>query len=414
MYIADWSQLQNELLRTIAELLSANRDYLAFRATCKSWRSAVEEMPLHYPYQLPLLMLPYDKNVKAYSAFSLSDNKIFYLKLSEVPGLRYCGSSNGWLVAVDETPAIHLFNPFTKSQIELPPITTFSEVLGFDKSKVGAEYNVRSLFDGVVETPNSEWIRTRFIKKAVVSSDPTSNPNYVVMAIHGERQKLAFCRHGDKEWTVIEKIWCPYCDIVCYKEQFYVVDSNGRVAICNIDGPPDAVEVMPQMNIYVPPQMDIYQQTMYLVESMGELLQVVRYCQDIHTGEDVRYCEDIHNWIYYTVRFKVFKMDISRWKRFEVKTLGDCMLFLGSNYSLSLSAHDFPRFKRNCIYFTDDAVYSYKAGVRGGHDLGMFNLEDNSITSLPCQYHSSNDLGMIWPPPIWLHTSYRRNDALEE
>ena len=52
--------------------------------------------------------------------------------------------------------------------------------------------------------------------------------------------------------------------------------------------------------------------------------------------------------------FEIFKLDFvdnDQWV--DVKSLGDRVLFLGGNHSMSVSTNDFPECKRNSIYFTD-------------------------------------------------------------
>ncbi|KAK1272731.1 hypothetical protein QJS04_geneDACA009777 [Acorus gramineus] len=63
----------------------------------------------------------------------------------------------------------------------------------------------------------------------------------------------------------------------------------------------------------------------------------------------------------------------------QVKSIGDCALFLGVNHSLCLPVEGVSGVKRNCIYFTDDhqeAIFVDRHGVR---DLGVFNIEDGSV-----------------------------------
>ncbi|KAL5972554.1 hypothetical protein ACLOJK_039358 [Asimina triloba] len=64
-------------------------DYFALAATCKLWRSHIKQAAFTYPHVLPLLILPYgsDEKKQTYHVFSLSDDRMFELKLSYLPGL---------------------------------------------------------------------------------------------------------------------------------------------------------------------------------------------------------------------------------------------------------------------------------------------------------------------------------------
>lgn len=120
----DWSELPPELLHTISTNLTILLDYVRFRSVCVNWRLSAPKTPTHLPCQLPWLMLPKSRtqNTHRRGFYSLSDNKVYFLNLPEVSNRRRrCGSSHGWLVILDETPAVFLLNPLTRSKVNLPP-----------------------------------------------------------------------------------------------------------------------------------------------------------------------------------------------------------------------------------------------------------------------------------------------------
>ncbi|KAI3865675.1 hypothetical protein MKW92_017531 [Papaver armeniacum] len=84
----------------------------------------------------------------------------------------------------------------------------------------------------------------------------------------------------------------------------------------------------------------------------------------------------------------------------EVKSLGDQILFFGTNSSLFLLASEFSGCQGNSIYFTNDYSEANDDGIHGIHDSGVFNMKDCSIEALPyCT------IGYDWsfmPPPIWI------------
>lgn len=88
-----------------------------------------------------------------------------------------------------------------------------------------------------------------------------------------------------------------------------------------------------------------------------------------------------------TCRFKVYKLDVSddgsSW--FEVRDLGGDSLFLGKNSSWSISSANFPAYKGNRIYFTDDNrdVYDQVEFRVVSFDMGVYDLDDGMIQSSP-------------------------------
>lgn len=102
-----------------------------------------------------------------------------------------------------------------------------------------------------------------------------------------------------------------------------------------------------------------------------------------------------------TVKFLVFRFDWNGKKWESMTSLDDKVLFLGENASLALKASNYRGCKGNRIYFTDDysgANYDSIASIAGDHDVGVYNLEDGSIESLPCYPQNSH-----WP--IWITPS---------
>ncbi|XP_010266939.1 PREDICTED: F-box protein SKIP23-like [Nelumbo nucifera] len=380
----DWSQLPPDMIVMMSRKLTVYIDYLRFRAVCVNWRSAVSKRPDHLPCQLPWLMLPNTRNNDTCRGFfSLSDDKIHWLELPEASRRRRCcGSSQGWLVVVEESPVIRLLNPLTRAQIQLPPLTTFPNVLGFDVYRIGKEYTLQTS-SGDCYSRNLKEMRDSFLKKVILSSSPASSSEYVALAILNETGELAFCRHGDEGWTFIEDAQPCYEDVICYKGLFYAVDRRGKVVICDVSGVSPVVTVINTLWLF---GGDI----LYLVEQSGELLLVTRHLELGLVEPDMAYK---------TIRFEVAKLDSSSQNWVKLKGIGDHVLFLGKNSSLSLSASDYPECRRNCIYFTDDYSEVNFEGVRGDYDVGVFNLEDDSIEPLLCYSQSSL---LIWPPPLWI------------
>lgn len=74
----------------------------------------------------------------------------------------------------------------------------------------------------------------------------------------------------------------------------------------------------------------------------------------------------------------------------ELDDLGDQMLFVGKNRSMSLAAASYPGCKGNCIYFTDEDD-RHKCNARdirdgdklcmdvGNYDMGMYDMESGDV-----------------------------------
>lgn len=393
----DWSDLQPELIEAIGKKLKVHKDYVRFRAVCSNWRRSTSKTPKHLPCQLPWLMLPQSSNQNRQSHlrsfFSLSDNKIHRLSLPEASNIRRrCGSSHGWLVILEETPAVFLINPLTRVKHHLPPLSSFPNVTKFNFYDVGREYTLKTS-EGDVYACNLKEMRDSFIKKVVFSSSPSDeDSDYFALAILNQTGDLAYCKKGDNLWKFIDNAQ-SYCeDVVYHKGCFYAVSKYGTIAVCDISGPLPIVSFIP-----TPPQVGGDMQ--YLVSLEDELLLVTRY---LELGFDVdQHQLDI---FYKTTEFRVCKL-VSNGPMWEiVSKLDEWALFVGENSSMAFRASDFQGCKGNRIYFTDDYSEWNYDGANGDHDLGVYDLEDGSVVALPC-YPRKFYNGRRWPPPIWITPS---------
>ncbi|CAL1410293.1 unnamed protein product [Linum trigynum] len=114
-------------------------------------------------------------------------------------GKRYRGSTKGWLCIVDKAPGISLLNPLTKTEIALPPATSFPGVLAYRPEKAWGEYLLQ-MADGSEESISKNFFLKKYLKRVVVSAEPTSQ-ECIVMAIrwNTEDNRLAFCRPAEIE-----------------------------------------------------------------------------------------------------------------------------------------------------------------------------------------------------------------------
>lgn len=390
----DWSDLPPELVEFIANKIKIHKDYIRFRSVCLNWRFSIPKTPKHLPCQLPWLMLPPSRSHHHQSSsrrgfYSLSDNKVHFFTLPEVSiTRRRCGSSFGWLVMLDETPAMFLINPLTKAKLHLPPLSSFPNVMNFTFYNIGKEYTLKT-GEGDVYYCNLKEMRDSFIKKVIFSASPSNKSDYIALAILNQTGDLAFCKKGDQSWKFMPDAQ-SYCeDVIYHKGLFYAVNKFGSIVVCDLHGDSPKVSF-----INTPRQLGGDMQ--YLVSSVNELLLVTRYLE-------LEFDVDQHQLdiLYKTIEFRVFRLDLSGPKWEIVTRLDDRALFVGENSSLVICASDFPGCKGNCIYYTDDYSEWNYDGANGDHDLGVYDLEDGSVEALPC-YPKNSYSGRRWPPPIWV------------
>ncbi|XP_059626765.1 probable F-box protein At1g44080 [Cornus florida] len=405
------SALPPEVMEVILQKLNIV-GFHCFSAVCKSWRSIAVTAKHHQHFsfrQLPWLMLSTNNSLRddqqrffslmlstnnslqddEQRFFSLDHGKIFKLNLPEVCHCRCCGSSWGWLILANRSGDNILFNPFSRRKIQLPSQTTLPV----------AQY-IHTL-GGVME---QWWKGPSFIRKAMLLSPPASDndgnivgDDCIVVAIY-ELAKLCFCRPGDQAWTGFgnEHLGVSFEDMILYNDQLYGVTDEYDLVLIELDPQPRGTKVtMPS-----PDGHDRHShpdsEFIYLVESCGELLMVVRHCRYPTGNGSFPPC--------FTTAFKVFKFDSSGPRWVEVDNLGDQMLFVGTSSGISFSASLFSGFRGNCIYFTDDNFWNIVIifeGPKACRDLGVFSLDDGSIKSFfPTGSHSS------LCPPVWYMPSH--------
>ncbi|PIA43348.1 hypothetical protein AQUCO_01900017v1 [Aquilegia coerulea] len=353
----NWLDLPSHLVCLISDKLLLNiKDYIHFGAVCHPWRSVYVEN-LHrrcLPRQLPMLMLGSELNngdPDKRCLYDLSEKRVYNFSL-QIPRDMECRSSTqGWLITVDDKSRVYLLNPFmlVNNKINLPHLPYFQS----------AGY---------------------FLVKGVLSSNPTSSPNYVVMAIYSGLHALAFYKSGDNAWTSLGSECIKIHDVIYYRDQFYAVDWYGTIWACDVNSSHNKV------SIATPPLDEDNVWISYIVESSGDLLCVRK--KRIWIKDNC----------YSTVGFKVFKLDTVKHKWFEIRNLGGQTLFLGDNTSVSLLASDYPGCSPNCIYFTEEFCFYKKSD--GRYDIRVFNLEERSI-----EVYRATEAKRIFTAPIWIEAS---------
>ncbi|XP_049396959.1 probable F-box protein At1g65740 [Solanum stenotomum] len=392
--LADWSELQYDLLVLIARHLNLIEDYLNFGTVCKSWHSVPTKNNFNnYLSRAPWLMIAEEDGNSIRKFFSLYNGMILNKRIPKARRKR-CMESMGWLIMVGEDEGeISMLHPFSGVQIELPHQNT---TIDYHNHRTG-------------------W-KMGFIFKAVLSANPSHTFDYLLMVIEGNTRFLSFWRPGDIRWTRVtlqatNRMRTAFFDLIYFNGQIYAVDYSGDLLVCDI-----ADVVSPQPTKYhivaqIPLQPQDRREQLYIVESLGSLFVILRYGVQLRLPKDdcdripltfipiadERGVQDVE-YTYGTRNFRVFQVDLAVGKMAETRELGDMAFFLGANTSLSVQASQFPGIKPNHIYFTDDYFVTYLAYEEGGGlDMGVFKLADGSI-----QPHYNGVSLSRFCPPTWV------------
>ncbi|KAL6217463.1 hypothetical protein ACLB2K_010680 [Fragaria x ananassa] len=315
--------LPEDLIISIAKLVlvASFEEFSVFGAVCRSWKSAADRLKKNYltnttaglgslTNQVPLLVLPptnrWNEDDGMVKFFSLTKGKTYKHSLPET-ARKECYSSLGWLLTLSdqrrEGLQCHLVHPLNRTNIQLPDL---------------------------------RYPYTDFISKFVLSSSPSWTFHSVVMC--ATAMTLEFCRPGmGIDWTHINPInpkstpqlvpQFEISDLLYYKGQFYVVDLEGCVLVCDIENP---------------------KTSMVAPEIPSELSRV----------------------------FEVPFSNEKSWSESEVKNLGSRTVFLsGRSSSFSIDSSGYSRCKPNCIYFNNSSRDCYGLAL----DAGILNMEDGTI-----------------------------------
>ncbi|PIA63537.1 hypothetical protein AQUCO_00201108v1 [Aquilegia coerulea] len=415
-----FDRLPKHLFELIILTRLSLRDLIRFGATCHSMRSLAAEIQNYY-HQLPWLMISQDKDTQTGTFFSLSESKIYHLKLEDVPSQSYCcGSTQGYLIMANRDENF-LYNPFSHDQVSLPQ-----------------QYVPRQ--DTISASNDFRY----YFMKAILSSPPKAGTSQcVVAALCSNSHVVELCKPHDAEWSVFSAdkdvdnqiiiIYDPgdeeeevvalgeketgkeivvmdeletedkllFSDVLFHKELLYGLTFRNQLVRFEIQNTKPTYRILNVLPMEMPLDTTVQYINNYLVESCGALLMVYRF----------RKCRGRRKYgrVHITINFLVFKLDessdVPQWV--ELKSIGDQMIFLGRNSSISISAKGVPGFKGNCIYFTEDSR-SYYFGESHKRpycsDNGIFYLEDGHIASLftPDDTHTFNI------QPIWV-TPYKIN-----
>ncbi|KAJ1688992.1 hypothetical protein LUZ63_013147 [Rhynchospora breviuscula] len=357
--MAAWSDLTFDVLEHITSFLPLP-DHYRFGAICKNWRS-ISKLKRHPPTpQLPWLLLEDDKKTRNRKFYCLSEAKHYSIDILELHGRYICGSSYGWLFAVDLKITGILINPFTRECYELPPFPGYSEYT-----------NVTTLIENVPSDYNEEPIGWTFeemqpiiVWKAILSHDPKERSDFTAMILFGEMNEPAFWRPGDSSWTVIDGLDCSMDDILYFKGNFYVVAAMNLLCVVDFECKPKLIEV----GLEIPAQISVEGCGLqrYLIDFNGHMLLIERFGHSDKNDKSI------------TDGFIVIepKLEQNCYKIWE--DIDGYALFLGRNAGIHVDSCRLPKCKKNGIYFTHPTE-SISPVEFGFHDLGVFDMTNKTI-----------------------------------
>lgn len=165
---------------SISELFVNRGNRSIWRTYCRLLKDLLLALCHSQPFGAPILLLSCKPDSNSHEYVCVHDGTVnCRIFLPEAANKWICGSSWGCLVLVNiRGIEVCLYNPLTRAQIQLPSLDSFPE-----------------LKSGIAEPDNTPQDCFRFITKAIISSNPTSNPDdWLVMAIVGNITPVVLLR----------------------------------------------------------------------------------------------------------------------------------------------------------------------------------------------------------------------------
>ncbi|KAK9740558.1 hypothetical protein RND81_03G044500 [Saponaria officinalis] len=364
---ADWSLLPFDIVASIALTLETFEDFIRFSAVCRTWNRASSLIKHQWRAtpSVPWLLLAENTNENpncVRKLFNISNDKFYQLSLPQTFGKRCWGSAYGWIAMVD-----HDLNHFL-------------------------------------------WFMHCFLSKLIVIKVSQGDRHeFVIMVLYHYNKCLAFAMHGDQTWTsLIVKENRKVIDAVVTAHYVFSLHDDGSIVHWNVKEFYSR-EIVEPISYHPPADPEIFEElderarSIYLVQSGCDLLMVLRFTtnslrSDDEIDLDEYGLDDSDDFTYHTFGFKVFKLDHKHKIWEQIKDLDNVALFVGENYSISISLTLANCLESNCIYFTDDeAEYWVWNPKVAGQDMGIFDNKCGQIW----QIYDVDDISSSIYPPIW-------------
>ncbi|CAL1375340.1 unnamed protein product [Linum trigynum] len=397
---ADWQNLPDELLNTVATKLTTLSANIRFTGVSRSWRLAgLQDRHRLIGRQIPGLILPpppppCNNNTLGTRKFipltefinhhhnesCNSNNNVLEIPWRLAERSLCIGWCRGWMLVLDYNCKLTLQNPLTGSEFALP-----------EEQKVERIKHLDFLL----------WGYRRSRRVSIQAPPPCSGTHSVsvsdwfVVVVQPIETYLKYCRVGDGKWKVLEFPEYQFgvkdyiVDALCSSLEegcLYVLMSTGELFCCDFDG---REEEEKKKRVVAFGSMDTKfnrgKVLKSLVEVEGEILLV-------HGNRECgKSCDD--RFYSRTCGFDVYRIDREGRKWVEITDqLGGFAVFLWFGQPFSVRAEWELGIRGSCIYFLE------MEQCRGSDrklwcDIGVFDLKTSKIEF----FHVDSELEMPCP-----------------
>ncbi|TVT99837.1 hypothetical protein EJB05_54765, partial [Eragrostis curvula] len=235
-------------------------------------------------------------------------------------------------------------------------------------------------------------LRLFLYERACLSCSPSKGAACIVLLLHRTDGELSFAMLGDDRWTHVAKSesvqWSSGYRSAAYNENdglFYLVFYNASIWTLDLHGGSPVMK-----NVVMGSSRSDDPIRSIVLAPWGEIFQVWRFIGvrwlDTPVKVPADYADEVINprRESYTEETELYKVDVSGLKlvRINSSELRGHAIFIGFNSPVLVSTQEFPIFKPNCAYITDDSWETICINMYGGQEVGIWNFETEKLESL--------------------------------
>ncbi|KAJ4975150.1 hypothetical protein NE237_000256 [Protea cynaroides] len=324
-----WSELQRELLELIVFRLCLE-DIVRLSCVCKEWQHVARS--LHVVNQSPWLLFSPFRDGK-FKFLDPSQGKLYSDQIPELKNKYILCSKDGWVLLYDLPYSVILFNPFTKSRINIPHCSP----LYFDHFALSCGPT----------SPDSVVFGIR-------SNDAYRGVTITIFRPGDAKCKIESCQNTDRALFS-----CGATPVFC-NGLFYCLSRLSDYLVGVFDPQKHTWIILPVSPPNLPPLRSDQRRVMHLIECKGKLLLVS---------------------VSYPDKPFIFKLDLSQMKWVELESLNGATLFVSAKSSLS--ATDVPGISRNSVYFSKIHCYGKFSYVYSFDDCRFIRIKEQQFNAVP-------------------------------
>ncbi|KAK6254656.1 hypothetical protein SCA6_015961 [Theobroma cacao] len=219
-------------------------DIIRAKLVCSSWNSLGEELVPRTPW----LMLPskeevegrYDADNNAYSGLlKLGESQVCSPKKIPKEFRESCcvGSSNGWLIFLEEKAMPFLFHPLRRVKIRLPSLYAMLGLQRMERKADGV-YDISYFEDSedyfrlITCQHKKQHLREYFMQKAILTGEPDCNNKKYGVILSCNHEKIVYHESEDSCWTELPDARHPsYQDIICHENHLLALGNGNNIEI---------------------------------------------------------------------------------------------------------------------------------------------------------------------------------------